>query len=86
MARAVLEVPPLHGLTIEDMGADGLKAKRVPNEAFDQIERGGKRTMFDSNWRGQKIKEEDYMKAFGDADARYAQILTALIAEAKRGS
>jgi hypothetical protein len=71
-------------LTFEDMGADGLKARRVPNQAFDTIDRGGKRIMFDSNWRGQKIKEEDYMKAYAEADARYAQILTALLAEAKR--
>jgi hypothetical protein len=77
---------PATRLTIEDMGADGLKAKRVPNQAFDTIDLGGKRTMFDSNWRGQKIKEEDYMKAYSDADARYVQILTALLAETKRGS
>ena len=71
-------------LGIEDMGANGLAAKRVPNQAFDSIDMAGKRTMFDSNWKAQKIKEEDYLKTFASADDRYAQILTALLAETKR--
>ena len=71
---------------VEDMGADGLKAKRMPKQAFDSVDQAGKRTMFDSNWKAQKIKEDDYVKAFSAADDRYAQILGALIAEAKKGS
>lgn len=71
-------------LMIEDMGANGLLAKRVPNQAFDSIDRAGKRLSFDSNWKAQKIKEEEYLKAHAEADARYAQILTLLIAETKR--
>ena len=69
---------------IEDPGADGLKAKREDNQPFDQCEMAGKRTMFDGDWKKQKMSEQDYMKAFTAADERYAQILTALLAQAKK--
>src|SRR5438093_4951287 len=66
---------------LEDLGADGLKAKREENQAFDSCEMSGKRTSFDSDWKRQKISEQDYMKAFTAADDRYSQILTALLAQ-----
>lgn len=75
--------PAATRVLIEDMGANGLAATREPNQPFDSVDTGGTRTMFDGNWRAQKIREEDYRKAFADADARYAQILTALIAQAQ---
>src|SRR5829696_5825312 len=53
---------------IEDPGADGLKAKREENTAFDQCEIGGKRTMFNGDWKTQKLSEQDYMKAYSAAD------------------
>jgi hypothetical protein len=71
---------------IEDPGADGLKAKREDNTAFDQCEVGGKRTMFDGDWKKQKLSEQDYMKAFSAADDRYAEILAALLAQVKKTS
>jgi hypothetical protein len=71
---------------IEDPGADGLKAKREDNTAFDAAEMGGKRTMFDGDWKKQKLSEQDYLKAFGAADERYAQILQALLAQVKKTS
>ena len=71
---------------IEDPGADGLKAKREENQAFDQCEIGGKRTMFNGDWKAQKLSEDDYMKAYSAADDRYAQILAALLAQAKKTS
>lgn len=71
---------------IEDPGADGLKAKRDNNQPFDQAEMGGKRTMFDADWKAQKLSEQDYMKAFSAADDRYAQILSALLAQLKKPS
>ena len=71
---------------IEDPGADGLKAKREENQAFDQCEIGGKRTMFNNDWKAQKMSEDDYMKAYSAADDRYAQILAALLAQAKKTS
>jgi len=71
---------------LEDPGADGLKAKRESNMPFDQAEMAGKRTMFDGDWKAQKLSEQDYMKAFSTADERYAQILTALLAQLKKTS
>jgi hypothetical protein len=71
---------------IEDPGADGLKPKREDNVAFDQCEIGGKRTMFNGDWKTQKISEQDYMKAYSSADDRYAQILSALLAQVKKSS
>jgi hypothetical protein len=71
---------------IEDPGADGLKARRESNQPFDQAEIGGKRTMFDGDWKAQKLSEQEYQKAFTTADDRYAQILTALLAQLKKTS
>ena len=71
---------------IEDPGADGLKVKREDNTAFDAVDMGGKHTMFDGDWKKQKLSEPDYLKAFTTADERYAQILAALLAQAKKTS
>jgi hypothetical protein len=71
---------------IEDPGADGLRAKREENQAFDQCEIGGKRMMFNGDWKAQKLSEDDYMKAYSAADDRYSQILAALLAQAKKSS
>lgn len=70
---------------IEDPGADGIKAEHRDNEAFDAIERGGKRTLFDDKWRKeQKLSEEEYAKLVTDADALYARLLQALLTQARR--
>jgi hypothetical protein len=71
---------------IQDGGADGIKAKRDENQAFDIVEISGKQTMFNSDWKAQKLSEQDYMKVFGDADERYAKILAALLAQVKKTS
>lgn len=71
---------------IEDPGVDGLKAKRETNQPFDQAEMDGKRTRFDSDWKQQKMSEQDYLKAFSAADDRYAQMLAALLAQLKKTS
>jgi len=71
---------------VEDPGADGFKAKRDENQAFDAVDIGGKRTMFNSDWKTQKLSEQEYMKAFTAADERYAQMLAALLAQIKKSS
>ena len=71
---------------IEDLGANGLVAKPRENEAFDAFEAAGKRTSFDGDWGKQQLSEEDYMKAFAEADERYSQVLAALIAQVKKAS
>jgi len=77
---------PASKLFLEDPGADGIRPKREENQAFDSYEADGKRTMFNSDWKAQKISEQDYMKAFSAADERYTQILTALIAQLRKTS
>ncbi|OLC49885.1 MAG: hypothetical protein AUI64_02295 [Acidobacteria bacterium 13_1_40CM_2_64_6] len=77
---------PESKIFIEDLGADGLKAKREENQVFDTFEQAGKRTVFDSDWKKQKLTEQEYMKAFSGADDQYAHILTALLAQLKKTS
>jgi uncharacterized cupredoxin-like copper-binding protein len=70
---------------IEDLGADGLTPDHEDGKGFDSVERAGKRTSFDDHWRKeQKLPEEQYARLFADADALYARLLQALIAQAKR--
>lgn len=71
---------------IDDLGANGLRAKREEGEPFDSFEGGGKSVRFDSDWKKQKMNEDEYMKAFADADARYSAMLSVLIAELKKTS
>ena len=71
---------------VEDPGADGLKAKRAEGQAFDTSEAGGKRSAFDGDWKGQKLSEEEYLKAFSAADEQYGRMLTVLISALKKTS
>lgn len=68
---------------IEDLGADGLQVKTEDNHAPDSVEATGKRMTLDHDWKRQKISEDDYLKTFGSSDARYAQMLTALLQQLK---
>lgn len=72
-------------ILITDLGADGLKAKRETNQAFDAQEAGGKTFQFDGNWREDKMSEDDYMKVFASADEAYVQALTILLGAVKKG-
>jgi hypothetical protein len=71
---------------VEDLGANGLAARRGGDDSFDSVESAGKRTMFDGKWGDQQLSEEAYMKAYSDADQRYSQMLAALLAELKKRS
>src|SRR5687768_4357416 len=75
---------PTSKVFVEDLGIDGLKARREDNQGFDSIEMGGKRTSFDNDWRRQQLSEQDYMKAFSAGDERYTEMLTALLAQLKK--
>ena len=77
---------PATRLFVEDLGADGVQVKREDNQGSDAVENKGARTVFDGDWRKQKMSEEDYLKAFAAADERYTQVLTALLAQLKTGS
>jgi hypothetical protein len=77
---------PESKIFIEDMAVDGLKVKREENQPYDTCEVGGKRTVFDSDWKRQKLTEQDYIKAFSTADDHYARILTTLLSQLKKTS
>jgi hypothetical protein len=69
---------------IEDLRGDGLLPTREENQPFDMYERDTRRISFDGDWKKQDLSEDAYMKAYAEADAAYAKLLTALIAEAKK--
>jgi hypothetical protein len=71
---------------IQDGAADGLKPKNADNQAPDIYEAAGKQILFDGDNKKIKMSDQDYQKAFADADERYSQILTALIAQLKKTS
>jgi hypothetical protein len=71
---------------VQDAGADGLRAKREEGQAFDTVETGNKTTVFDGDWKRQKLSEQDYMKAFTAADDRYSAMLMALLGQLKKTS
>ena len=75
---------PESRIMITDGGADGLRSTRVPNQAFDMHDGGGKSVRFDGNWREDKMSEKDYMSAFAQADEAYIAALTALLNELKK--
>jgi hypothetical protein len=71
---------------IEDLGADGLKARHDDNTPFDTYEAAGKRTAFDGDWKKQKLSEQEYLKIFSTSDERYSEMLTALLAQLRPSS
>ena len=67
---------------VQDMLADGLVAK--PDGPGDVYEDGNKPMVtFDGSWKKAKMTEDEYMKAFADADEKYAKILSLLLAHTK---
>ena len=70
---------------VEDLGANGLSARRCENQPFDSFESNGTRTAFDGDWDKQKLSREDYQRIFSAAEARYTQMLRVLIAQIKKG-
>jgi hypothetical protein len=71
-------------VSVTDLGANGLVAEPERNEAFDTYD-AGKPMSFDGDWDQQKISEEEYKKAFTAAEEKYNQMLTALLAQVKKG-
>ena len=76
---------PASKIFIMDQGANGL-VRDPGNDPADSWEQGAKSTTFDGDWKKAKMaSEQEYNKTFADADARYAQLLALLTAEAKKG-
>ena len=63
---------------IQDLGCDGLQSGA---SSVDILYLDGKtQTIFDGNWKSQKMSQAPYERRLKDADTRYAAILSALIA------
>jgi hypothetical protein len=78
---------PAGRMVIEDLQANGLKVKNAPNEPSDYYAKGAAtRFQFDGLWKKRKLSEDEYMKAYQEADALYTRMLESVIAEFKRGS
>lgn len=78
---------PKTKILIEDLRADGIRARRISDEPFDVYTQGSTAAFaFDGDWKKRKLSEDDYMKTFGEADAHYVRMLESLIAQLKGGS
>lgn len=76
-------VSPDTKIFVQDMGEPGLSQRKQDN-MWDTWNQAGKVVMFDGEPDKQKISDDEYKKSFEAADAEYAKILTALLAEAKK--
>ena len=68
---------------VMDQSIDGLVARPDDDKPADTWEKGKTTLAFNGKWKDAKMSEQEYMKAFADADERYAQILNLLTAQAK---
>jgi hypothetical protein len=70
---------------VTDLGPDGLRSRPETKQGpADSHDIGNKSMRFDGNWREDKMSENDYMKAFAEADAAYAKAIQALLDELKK--
>jgi hypothetical protein len=65
-----------------DVSANGLAFKPSGDAPPDAFEQGAKNYSFQGA-RKAKLKDEEYTKAYSDADAEYARLLALLLAHAK---
>lgn len=70
-------------LFVMDQGPDGLVARPDDDRPADTWELGETQLVFDGKWKDAKMSEAEYMRAFTEADERYARILALLTAQAK---
>jgi len=69
-------------LLVMDTFADGLVASPRGGTPPDSVD-GATSMTFDGNWKKSKQTEEEYMKAYQNADAAYAHALEVLITKLK---
>jgi hypothetical protein len=60
---------------VMDSNANGLSARPSNGQAPDMWEQKDTTVMFDGEWRKAKMSEDDYRKAYADADSHYAKLL-----------
>jgi hypothetical protein len=68
---------------VSDLGADGLRSRPGDGQPYDTYTTDAGRVSFNGDFRTQKLSEEDYGKRFAEADQKYAEMLTTLLAAAK---
>jgi hypothetical protein len=67
---------------VQDLGCDGLRPGT--DGSVDIIyEHVTAQTIFDGNWKKQRVSESEYQARFRDADAAYSHMLTALVSAAQ---
>jgi hypothetical protein len=69
-------------IIFEDLKADGFSLTKPKDLLRDSFETGGKRVVFDFDWRKQKLTQAEYFTALETADAQYSRALDLLLAEA----
>jgi hypothetical protein len=70
---------------IMDHGANGMIFKPNGDDlGADSWEQDNKTLSFDGKWKDAKLSEDEYTKRYSAADARYAEILALLTAQAKK--
>ena len=73
---------PSTKILVEDLMANGLRARREDDEPFDSFSEGhGERYAFDGQWRTRRIQEEEYFKTFNRVEEQYAYMLEVLIGQ-----
>ena len=71
-------------LFVEDYGAPGLRSTRGANEPFDITSHdGSRRTLYNGDWRAQKLSEAEYHQRFAADDREYRNMLFVLVAALK---
>lgn len=68
---------PATKLFFQDMGCDGLTGDDASHVDI-MYERGTTQTLFDGDWRGQKISRTRYQEKLSKADAEYSRMLALL--------
>jgi hypothetical protein len=69
---------------VMDNGANGLVADPGNSDAPDTWEEGSRTVAFDGDGKAAKMSDDEYAKAFAEADERYARILTLLLEQARK--
>jgi hypothetical protein len=69
-------------LFILDMGCDGLDPTGRENVDV-MYENAGTQTIFDGDWKKQKLSEAEYQERARGAESRYARLLSALLTAAQ---
>jgi hypothetical protein len=71
-------------LFVQDMACNGLSARPKDGQPLDIVYRDVvKMTIFNGDWKKQKMNEREYGQAFDEADAEYARVLSLLLQKLK---